>query len=198
MTNNKEDDIQKEALKGQQNKSNLEQQVAAGMHGGLELKKGEKNRFLGEFRERVLIALTYNQVKAGKGYQQVKDNIKDPEATKLIVNREVDQKSAKEYIRLAREANLSFKRVDSPDFTGDIALIVVSDHAVNKEDVSIRDKEKYLLEQGIPKELIDAQGDKVCADCYQLVKEKAPQELDNYQQFSWLDKLLGAECPGPH
>ncbi|GAB6099481.1 hypothetical protein JCM16358_13600 [Halanaerocella petrolearia] len=198
MSEKKDQDIQQEAIKGQQQKSKLEQQVTAGLHGGFELKKGEKNRFLGEYRERVLVALTSKQVEEEGNYPQVVDSMNDSAATKLIINRQVDREAAKEYIKLAREAGLSFKKVESPDFTGDIALVVVSDHAVNRKDISVKSRENYLLEQGIPQELISAKGEKVCGECYQLLQEKAPQELDNYQQLSWFDKLFGAQCPGPH
>ncbi|GAB6137304.1 YueI family protein [Halanaerobaculum tunisiense] len=192
----KEEDIQQEAIKNSQQKSDLEQTVAAKAQGGLELKKGEKNQFLGEYRERVLLALSFAQVEEDNIYPQVKTAIKDPEATKLIINRQVDSQAARDYIKLAQEADVSFKKIDSPDFIGKIALEVVSDHAVNKEDIFVESREDYLLEQGLPTELIAVQGEKICSDCYQLLQEKAPGEVDNYQQMSWLDKLLGVDCPG--
>ncbi|PRX35755.1 uncharacterized protein YueI [Orenia metallireducens] len=191
-------DIQQEAIMENQGKSDLEQRVSAGINGGFELKKGEKNRFLGEFRERVLKALTFEQVEEPGTYPEVLEAIKNNEAKKLIINRKVDMDRAKDYIRLAREHDLSFKKVDSPDFKGDIGLVVVSDHAVNQSDIIIKDRVTSLKEQGLPIELINATGEKVCEECYQMIKEKAPEELENYRKMNWLDKIIGKKCPANH
>ncbi|OCL25642.1 hypothetical protein U472_15035 [Orenia metallireducens] len=193
-----EKDIQQEAIIGNQGKSDLEQRVSAGIHGGFELKKGEKNRFLGEFRERVLKALTFEQVEEPGTYPEVLKAIKKREAKKLIINRKVDMERAKDYIKLAREHDLSFKKVDSPDFKGDIALVVVSDHAVNQSDIFIKDRATSLKEKGLPVELINARGGKICEDCYQIIGEKASEELVNYQKMNWLDKIIGKKCPANH
>ncbi len=193
-----EEKVREEALKKQQDKSELEQTAARGVQGGLELKKEEKRKFLGEFKERVLIALTRAQVEEAGTYPQVMEGIKDPEAEKIVIDREVDMNSAREYIRLAQEYNISFKKVGSPEFEGEIGLVVVSDQAVDREEIFVKSREEYLRDKGIPNDLITAQGEKLCADCYQLIAQKAPEELDNYKQLSWFDKLLGKKCPGSH
>ncbi|TDX59176.1 YueI family protein [Orenia marismortui] len=193
-----DNDLQEEIIMGQQGKSKLEQTVSAGINGGFEFKKGEKNRFLGEFRERVLQALTFEQVEEAGTYPEVLEAIKDTEAMKLIINRQVDMDRAKDYINLARDYDLSFKKVDSPDFKGDVALIVVSDHAVNKKGIFIKDRNSKLQEKGIPEEIINAKGKKICDKCYDLISKKVPEEKDNYYKFTWFDKLIGKECPGDH
>jgi hypothetical protein len=44
-----EQDIEREAVQKQQNKSELERTAAARLNGGPQLKRSEKNKFLGEF-----------------------------------------------------------------------------------------------------------------------------------------------------
>lgn len=193
-----EEKVREEALKKQQGKSELEQTAARGVQGGLELKKEEKRRFLGEFRERVLIALTFSQIEEPGTYPQVMEAIKDSEAEKMVIDRRVDLDSAREYIRLAQDYDVDFKKVGSSEFKGEIGLIIVSDQAVNCEEIFVKSREEYLRDKGIPEELITAQGEKLCADCYQLIAQKAPEELKNYEQLSWFDKLWGKECPGSH
>ena len=194
----KKDEIRQEALKKQQNKTELEQTVASGVQGGWELNKEEKSRFLGEFRERVLIALTKEKVEAPGTFPEVIEAIKDPEAEKLIIDRSVDMGVAREYIQLAREYNLSFKKVSSPEFKGPIKLVIVSDGAVNRSSIAVQTREERLKEKGVPEELIAAQGEKICKDCYKLISNKAPEEIENYKQLSWFDKLMGINCSGAH
>jgi len=112
-------------------KSKLEKKVMEGIYGEPELKKEEKNRFLGQFKERVISFLTYKQVMEKGINNKILTAIKDPEAAKIVIDRDVDIDYARDYIELARENNLKFKRIDSPDFIGDIALVIVSNHAVD-------------------------------------------------------------------
>ncbi|MCK8827764.1 YueI family protein [Natroniella acetigena] len=194
----KDKDLQQEAIKGQQGKSELERKVGAEAHGGLELKKEERNQYLGEFKERVLKALTVSQVEEEGVYSEIITSIKDSEAKKLIIDSKVSSPAAKEYIKVARENELSFKKVSSPDFKGELGLVVVSDHAVNREDIFVEKRQKRLDKKGVPEKLIDAQGEKICSECYSLLEERAPEELKNYHKITWVDKLFGKNCPGDH
>ncbi len=191
-----DEDLQQEAIREAGDKSLLEQKAFVGIHGGVELKKGEKNRFLGEFKERVLRALRFDQVEEVGVYSEIITSIKDKEAKRLIIDSRVDLEAARDYINLAREYNLDFKKVSSSDFKGNIGLVVVSDHAVNRDDIYVEDRIERLIKKGIPKSLIQAKGEKICGDCYRLIEEKAPEELRNYKKFTWIDRLLGKKCSG--
>ena len=190
--------IQRDVARKQQKKSELEKTAEAGLNGGPQIKKQEKNKFLGEFKERVLIALTYEQVEEAGTYKQVLDAIRDDEAEQLIINRKVDIEKAKDYLKLADDNNLSFKKVAAANYNGDIALVVVSDHAVHYDNIFVKSRPEKFKEQGIPVALVDATGQKICEDCYNLIKEKAPEELENYRKISWFDRLLGIKCPADH
>ena len=182
-------------------KSKLEKKVEEGAYGEPELKKGEKDRFLGEFKERVIKYLTYDQVVEPGTYPQIKKAIKHPQARKLVLAREVNESEyprymerAQEYIDLAHDNNLSFKRVSSPDFKGEIALVVVSDRAVNVKKRKIINREERLKNLGISDTIIKNVGSKLCKDCWNELKEKAPAEIDNYEKLSWIDRLTGIKC----
>lgn len=175
-------------------KSKLEEKVMEGVYGKKELKKSERNRFLGEFKERVLRYLTYDQVLEPGTYPEILDAIRNPEAKKLIIDRGVDLKAANDYVKLASQNNLLFKRVDSPDFKGDVALIVVSDHAVDISNRKVLSRVERLKDKGISDKIIENPGAKLCKKCWNILAEKAPEELDNYKKISIMDKITGHKC----
>lgn len=102
--------------------------------------------------------------------------------------------AAKEYIDLARENGLSFKKVESDDFKGDIGLVVVSDKAVNNDEIRVPDKKEKFKELNLPLELLDKAGEKICTECYEEIADKAPEELINFKKMGWIDKLFGTSC----
>ena len=181
-------------MKNDEEKSKLEKAVFHGAHGTPELKKDEKNRFLGEFAERVICYLDYKQLIEPGIYPEVIDAIKRTEAKKLVISREVELNQAQDYIKIARDNGLKFKRVDSPEHKGEVSLIVASDKAVNVKEKSIMDRTKKLKKKGIPDNIIDGVGKKLCPDCWNLLKEKAEEELINYKKMSWIEKLTGDKC----
>ncbi|MBM7622902.1 YueI family protein [Sporohalobacter salinus] len=189
----KDEEIEEEAILNQ-DKSELEQTISAGIHGGFELKKGEKRRFLGEFKERVIKTLTFSQIEEPGVYPEILEAIRDSKAKKLIINRQVNMKAAKEYIDLARKNKLSFKKVESDEFKGNIGLVVVSDKAVNREKIKVPNKKEKFKELNLPVELVDKAGEKICAECYAKIADEAPEELINFEKMNWFDKLFNSSC----
>lgn len=175
-------------------KSRLEEKVIEGVYGKKEIKKEERNLFLGEYLERVISYLSHKQVIEKGIYPEIFEAIKHPEAKKLIIDRNVDLSAANEYIKLASENGLLFKRVDSPDFKGDVALVVVSDHAVDIKKREVLTRADSLQARGISDKIIENVGAKLCNDCYRQLEEKAPAELINYRKLNLIDRLLGIEC----
>ncbi|MGI6225636.1 MAG: YueI family protein [Peptococcales bacterium] len=116
-------------------KSELEKALERGMYGVPELKRDEKNAHLGYFRERVIKALTKKQVEEPGTYKEILEAIKDPRAKRLVVTNDVKLSFAMDYINLAQKNNLEFTLVNGQNFTGEIGLVVVSDSAVDVEDI---------------------------------------------------------------
>lgn len=179
-------------------KSLLEQTLLIGQNGPLQLRKEERNQFLGEFRERVLKALTFAQIEEEGTYPEILAALKDSRAKKLIISRKADLSAAAEYIALAKEQNVSFTTVDSPDFKGEIGLVVVSDEAVDVPDISVENRKDRLQKIGIPEKLIAAVGKPICSDCMRLLQEKAPEEVKRYRLIGFWEKVAGQKCPACH
>ncbi|MFW6409421.1 MAG: YueI family protein [Halanaerobiales bacterium] len=175
-------------------KSELEKKVMEGIHGQPELKKGEKDRFLGQFAERVIRYLSYKQVKEDGIYPEIMEALRHPQAAKLLVSRDVDLEQANEYIKLARDKDLTFRRVDSPELKGEVALVVAADEAVNIQKKEVQDRREKLQNLGIPDSIIDNTGGALCPSCWSMLEEKAPEELINYRKINFLEKLLGSKC----
>ena len=178
----------------QRGKSELEKAVEQGVSGPPEIKKDEKNRFLGEFKERVIRYLTYEQVVEPGTYSEILDAINHPQADKLIIDREVNDERARDYIDLALKNGLEFKRIDSPNFKGDVGLVVVSGGAVKTDKIQVMDRREKLKKQGISDKIIKNVGSKLCDQCWSELKEKAPEELRNYKKMNIFDKIAGVKC----
>lgn len=173
----------------------LEQALRRGIHGPPEVKREEKNLFLGQYRERVLIALTLRQIAEKGTYPAVEKAMRDPLAHRLVISSQADLQAAGDYIRLAADRHLDFTTTSSPDFRGDIGLVVVAKEAVEREAILVEDRARALTKTGIPAPLVEAVGEKICPRCYDLIKVKAPDELQNYRQLGLLDRILGVPCP---
>lgn len=184
---------ERDRIKGIVSKDKLEQYLIKGQ-GISELKKEEKALFLGQFRERILKALTIPQLQEPGTYKEIEEAIKDTRASKLIINRRADLKKAAEYIRLAKANNVSFTTIEGESIKGTLGLVVAADYAIDVEDILIKDRRDKLLSAGLPEALVDNPGQKLCKDCYEKLRKLAPQELKNYKPITLLDRLTGTKC----
>ncbi len=179
-----------------QKKTELEKRVEQGIYGSPELKQEERSNYLGEFRERILKALTKNQVEEPGVYSEIMGALRDPQASKLVMRRDVDLDRARDYLELAQNEKVAFKRVDSPKLKGDIGLVVASSRAVDVENILVPERKHRLKDLGFSDRLIQGVGGKLCSACWQDLESKYPEELVNYRRIRWVDRLIGIECIG--
>ena len=194
---NEEEEKNNEAITEAQwsQKTPLERTLSAGVHGTPELKKEEKRKYLGQFRERIIKALTLEQIHEEGVYPEIVESIKDHRASVLIVSKRADLTSAWEYILTAQDNNLDFTTVSSPSYKGEIGLVVVSHKAVDEPEIMVLTLREKLLRQGIPEALADAHGHKVCSSCHELIRCQAPAFLHEYHTLNFWDTLTGKKCP---
>ncbi|MDD4657877.1 MAG: YueI family protein [Eubacteriales bacterium] len=180
---------------GFSNKSSLEQALLAGIYGPPELKKEERQYFLGQFRERVIKVLTFEQIAEPGTYPEIQEAMAHPLARRLIISRRAILAASNEYLHLARKHNLAFTTVDNPEYKGPVGLVVAAEQAVDAKEITIPSRRERLLAAGIPEAVIEATGQRLCKPCLELLKEKAPQEVKNYRRENFVDRLLGNQCP---
>jgi len=176
-------------------KSSLEKALLAGIYGPPELKKEERRYFLGQFRERVIKVLTFEQVAEPGTYPEIREAMAHPLARRLIISRRAKLPATNEYLQLARKHNLAFTLVDSPEFKGQAGLVVAAAQAVDAKEITIPSRRERLLAAGIPQAVIEATGQGLCKTCLDLLARKAPQEVKNYRKANLIDLLLGYKCP---
>ena len=176
--------------------SKLEKRAREGAFGPTELKKGEKNRFLGEYEERVIAYLTEEQIKEQALYPEIKEALKNSEADKLIIRGDIDKKHITDYIKWAREEGVRFNRKNSPDFRGNVVLAVAGKDAVSQQFGRIQDREEKLQKKGLSDNIIKNAGSLLCSDCWKELMKKAPEEKINYKKAGIFDKLTGTGCAG--
>lgn len=130
-----DESIQQEAIKKFEKKDDLSKTLSVGYSGAPELKSDEKRNYIGEFRERVLFALTKDKVGQKKYYTIIEEALKDKRAKKLLMNGNLILDLGHDYRMLADKYKIPHAEVHDKHLTGDIALIVVSDDAVDVENI---------------------------------------------------------------
>lgn len=119
------------------NKTDLDRIIEYGIQGVPELRPEERRKWLGEFRERVILGLTIEQTYMEEAPSHVEKALKDRDAKLVIVNHNIAMNVIGKYMQIAKKANKEFKSIatDSQEAMG---LVVVSDEAVEREDVEIK------------------------------------------------------------
>ena len=192
--NNLNDEIEFEALRGVLNKRDVASVIVHGRE-PVELKKGEKRRYLGQFRERVLKVLNAKQMAQRWIYPDIIAAINDSRSTKVIVRNDHRIK-AKKYTDYAKAQKKLVTITNSPDYIGNVVLVVAADDAVDVKNIAAGEKTKALVQKGLTKDIIKAGYGKLCGKHYrQLVKALEDTNISlNFQRLSLWDRLLGEEC----
>ena len=157
----------------------------------------EKNSFLGEYKERVLAALTFDEVNEKGIYNEIEKALGDKEAKKMIVSREVDFKCIKKYLDMAKSKHISCKMMDNLLNTGEVCLVVASDDALNHppENPIVESKIEKIREKNLPDIYYKAIGNKLCSFHSDIIEKEIPEYKDYYGKIEFLDSLFGTKCP---
>jgi uncharacterized protein YueI len=159
--------------------------------------QAERTRYLGEFKERVIVALTKEQVAEDEIYIEVANAMKNREATKMIFSREVPLEKIERYIKKAEEAQIQHKSVDGLLYFGDVGLIIVADDALKApiEDVFVKRIADKFSEKRLNPIYYQSFNKKICQFHLKVIKEEMQEYKDEYQEISFVDKLFGMKCP---
>lgn len=117
-------------------KSELEKTVEYAIGGIPQLKPDEKRKWLGEFRERVILGLTMDQAYKSEAKDYIKNALNDSMAEIIIVNQKIPMDIVSKYMKLAKDTDKEFKTVmtNNEDAMG---IVVVSRKAVERENVEV-------------------------------------------------------------
>lgn len=159
--------------------------------------QAEKNLYLGEYKERVIIALTKDQITRGEVYPEVIEIMKsDKHVFILKMSREVPIKKLRPYIALAEMIELNYTVVDSLSYHGDIGLVIAAEDALEKQ-------REHLIPGTINSDLIDNDleeylefiGEKICSVCLNELAEVLPERVSSFKSLTFVEVFFGKHCP---
>lgn len=127
-----------------QNGPNLEDYLYQGIYGKKEINPEEKKKFLGTFRERIVVALTVSQVYKSTIYKEVEQEMKKNAKAKLLLNGSVDYEYLSKYVKIANKYNIPFTIVENKEHDTDIGLVLAHDYAVDKENIFVSDESESV------------------------------------------------------
>lgn len=109
------------------------------MYGTPQLKPDEQKKYLGTFRERVVFALTLNQMKNKKFEKYCLDKISKHPQGELLISAKSDEQTQQAFLILAQKANVPFRLIDdapgNPDPIKTIGVVYTLKTAINLPDI---------------------------------------------------------------
>lgn len=128
-------------------KANVDEYLQQGIHGVKETKPDERRRFLTSLRERVIVALTKEQVTEKEVYPQVEDLMKENRTSHLFLNGNLDYSHLSKYTALAKKINIEFTIVTNKEYDSDLGLVLAAPDAIDKQDIFIKKVPKIHYDQ---------------------------------------------------
>ncbi|MDW7673006.1 MAG: DUF1694 domain-containing protein [Bacillota bacterium] len=105
--------------------SNLDKALLTGIHGDVVIKKEERIKYLGELKENVILALTFDEMAKSRIDTRISEAINHPNFGCIIISGKIALRDwAYKYRKLAKDKNLPCRVVTDPDHMGDIGLVV--------------------------------------------------------------------------
>jgi len=159
-------------------------------------RQGEKNQYLGEYKERIIALLYKDQLIEDDVYSEILEEMKSPQCYLLKLAREVGLEKLKPYIKEAEKIKLKYQLVDGLNYIGNVGLILVAKEALNerKENLAIRDMDQDFIDIGLGEVFSKARGKKICKKCYKKVEDEIPKYKDEFKKLNILDRLFGKQC----
>ncbi|MBM7615133.1 YueI family protein [Alkaliphilus hydrothermalis] len=156
------------------------------LHGTPQLKADEKRKWLGEFRERVLMGITFQQALEDEAIRYVENALKDPMGEILIVNNRIPMKIMTKYMQLAKRMNKEYKTMATNCIEA-MGVVVVNRRAINRNDVVPEIKM-------LPEKFRHLHHKSLCSKHFKELEETAPEYIEGYNQISFGDRMMGIKC----
>ena len=141
----------------------------------------EKNLFLGEYKERIIKALTFEEIKEKGIYYEIEEALENKDVAKMVISRHAE-----------------FEDIKNLVCSGDIALVVVAKDAIVHEagdEIIITSKLEMCHLKHLPDVYYEAMESPICDFHLNIIKEEMPEYAKNYKELTFMDKLFGSKCP---
>ncbi|KAB3539699.1 YueI family protein [Alkaliphilus pronyensis] len=171
-------------------KDELRKTVEIALNGTPQIKREEKVKWLGEFRERVIMGLTVEDAKLLEGLLSTEQALEDPCAEMLIVNNKVPMEIMGKYMQLAKRKNKEYKTVNT-DSAKAMGIVVASRSPVNRKNV-----QQAIVK--LPEKFRNLKYKGLCEDCFKEIESISKKYAKSFKKISIVDKLLGIKCSACH
>ncbi len=114
------------------NKDQLEEYIKYGVSGVPVLKREEKKKFLGEFKERVILAIENQYLKNNECFEKIEEVIQKKSVNKIIVNSSLNSQLRGKCMKLAKQYHKDFKLINGETT---MAIILASNTAQEVEEI---------------------------------------------------------------
>jgi uncharacterized protein YueI len=118
----------------------VEDVLQQGIYGPLETKPEERRKYLGTLRERIIVALTKNQVAETNIYPQVEQSMKEYPQAQLLLNGNMAYEELSKYVKLAAKNKIEHKLVTNKEHGTDIGLVLAMNTAIDKKEIYVSPK----------------------------------------------------------
>ncbi|MFG6150156.1 YueI family protein [Halobacillus sp. B23F22_1] len=123
-------------------KTNVDEYLQEGIYGTRQTKPGERKRYLGTLRERIILILMKGQVMQEAGIEELSQEMKRHKDAKLLLNGEVSYRFRKPYRQLADQHSIHHTEVSNQESDTDIGAILYVDYAIEKENIHMKKKKE--------------------------------------------------------
>lgn len=158
----------------------------------------EKNLFLGEYKERIIKALTFDEIKEKGIYYEIEKALENKDVAKMVISRHANFDNIKKYIEIAKRKKIPYRMIDNLLCAGEIALVVVAKDAITHEDgdeIVITPKLETCHMKHLPDVYYEAMESAICDFHMDIIKKEMPEYAKNYKELTFMDKLFGSKCP---
>ena len=169
----------------------LEQYVQQGAFGRPEIKRHERQQYLGQFRERIIKVMLQEQLSDQRYIDGMIQTLDDPRAHRLYLRSQESGAEVMDFSVLTTEAqkrNIPFSFVDGASYQGNVAMVLVGEDALGEDNI-------HITISSLPLAFYENQGRTICQACYKKIQENYPEYEKEFKQVGFWHRFLGYTCP---
>ena len=118
----------------------LDDYITEGIYGPKELKQDEKRKYLGTYRERILLALYKTEVSQKKGLQEIQELKKTYPDAIMLLNDKMSIHTLKPYRQLATNLNFTYRYIRNETIDSEFGVIIALDYAIEMDNILLPDE----------------------------------------------------------
>ena len=118
----------------------LDDYITEGIYGPKELKQDEKRKYLGTYRERILLALYKTEVSQKKGLQEIQELKKTYPDAIMLLNDKMSIHTLKPYRQLATNLNFTYRYIRNETIDSEFGVIIALDYAIEMDNILLTDE----------------------------------------------------------